>query len=131
MSTLPFDTRRNPAPRWSVVSPGATAALSPASSAGLPGCGIMVRVGPPLSASGPSFGSANVNGVPENNPPLATPGATTFGPVAVTVAVPSTWTLARAVMSAGEVGEVARMQLARVRLELGVGVTPPTLIDRL
>src|SRR6266511_2762905 len=41
-------------PRWYV---GGHCALSPASIAGLPGSKPMVRVGPPLSARGPSFGS--------------------------------------------------------------------------
>src|SRR5581483_961994 len=41
-------------PRWS--APGQPA-LSPASIAGLPGSGAWVGVGPPLSWSGPSWGS--------------------------------------------------------------------------
>src|SRR5204863_159181 len=38
---------------------------------------------------------------------------------------------ARAAMFSGEVGDVVRMQLARVTLARSVGVTPPTLADRL
>src|SRR5262245_25207066 len=41
-------------PRWSSVG---AAPLSAASRAGLLGSGAMVKVGPPLSASGPSLGS--------------------------------------------------------------------------
>ena len=46
-------------PRWSVVSPKA----EPASITGLPSAGAIVWVGPPLSWSGPSSGSA-VSGEP-------------------------------------------------------------------
>src|SRR5208283_2754642 len=49
-------------PRWSVE--GAEWG-SAASIAGLPGSRAMVRVGPPLSASGPSFGSMRLRLVEE------------------------------------------------------------------
>ena len=51
---LPSFLRGKPKPRWSV---GGTPALSPASMAGLPASRAWVLVGPPLLASGPSFGS--------------------------------------------------------------------------
>ena len=56
-------------PRWSVASQArpplpATPGL-PASLAGLPGCGMRVWVGPPLSASGPSSGSTPRRSVPD------------------------------------------------------------------
>ena len=47
-------------PRWSVVTP---ATATPASMAGLPGSRAWVRVGPPLSASGPSSGSVLIRSV--------------------------------------------------------------------
>jgi len=45
-------------PRWSVVT--AQLAEATASTAGLPGNGAMVKVGPPLSCSGPKFGEMPV-----------------------------------------------------------------------
>ena len=49
-------TRANPGPRWSKKGGGAKLG-SPASMAGLPGKRACVKVGPPLSCSGPSIGS--------------------------------------------------------------------------
>src|SRR6266403_1038500 len=49
-------TRANPGPRWSKEGGGAKLG-SPASMAGLPGKRACVKVGPPLSCSGPSIGS--------------------------------------------------------------------------
>jgi hypothetical protein len=49
-------TRSNPGPRWSKKG-GGTKLGSPASMAGLPGKRACVKVGPPLSCSGPSIGS--------------------------------------------------------------------------
>src|SRR5438105_15203042 len=57
-------------PRWSTA--GAPAG-SPAASAGLPGNRAAVGVGPPLSASGPSLGSATPTRLPRTpfvRPPL-------------------------------------------------------------
>src|SRR5689334_3987866 len=54
MSGAPPNDRKNPNPRWSKITPGVG---TPASISGLPACGARVRVGPPLSASGPSSGS--------------------------------------------------------------------------
>ena len=54
-------------PRWSVVTPGTA---TPASMAGLPGSRAWVKVGPPLSASGPSSGSVLTRSVGSR----ATPG---------------------------------------------------------
>src|SRR6187399_2178237 len=48
-------------PRWSVL---AQVAVLPASSATLPGCSAIVRVGPPLLASVPSRGSTGAPDVP-------------------------------------------------------------------
>ena len=71
-STVPLKTRA--APRWSVVN-AAAAALSPPSRAGLPGRGMWVSVGPPLSASNPSRGSSGAAAVPIRFPwvPLLIP----------------------------------------------------------
>lgn len=64
MSTTRPAPLKRLAPRWSVGrgSPPAplASALLPASSAGLFASSAWVRVGPPLSASGPSFGSCPV-----------------------------------------------------------------------
>ena len=49
-------TRSKPGPRWSKKG-GGTKLGSPASMAGLPGKRACVKVGPPLSCSGPSIGS--------------------------------------------------------------------------
>ena len=49
-------TRSKPGPRWSKKGGGAKLG-SPASMAGLPGKRACVKVGPPLSCSGPSIGS--------------------------------------------------------------------------
>ena len=49
-------TRSKPGPRWSKEGGGAKLG-SPASMAGLPGKRACVKVGPPLSCSGPSIGS--------------------------------------------------------------------------
>ena len=62
-SPLPSFLRGKPAPRWSV---GGTLALSPASMAGLPASRAWVLVGPPLFASGPSFGSIGLAAVPDH-----------------------------------------------------------------
>ena len=55
---LPFPSATRGHPRWSV---GGSAVLFPASTTGLPFNGTRVRVGPPLSDKGPSFGSAVFN----------------------------------------------------------------------
>ena len=56
MSIRPPLTRSKPGPRWSKKGGGAKLG-SPASMAGLPGKRACVKVGPPLSCSGPSIGS--------------------------------------------------------------------------
>jgi hypothetical protein len=56
MSIRPLTTRSKPAPRWSKLGGGVKLG-SPASMAGLPGKSACVKVGPPLSCSGPSIGS--------------------------------------------------------------------------
>ena len=55
MSMRPLTTRSKPGPRWSKEGGGAKFG-SPASMAGLPGKSACVKVGPPLSCSGPSIG---------------------------------------------------------------------------
>ena len=64
MSTAGPDTRVNPPPRWSVVSPLGIRVVFPASISGLPASGSRVGVGPPLLASGPSIGSSRLLLVP-------------------------------------------------------------------
>ena len=56
--------RWKPGPRWSYWTPAGIKSLLPASMAGLPGSRAMVMVGPPLSCSGPSFGSTLSRSVP-------------------------------------------------------------------
>ena len=56
MSMRPLTTRSKPGPRWSKKGGGVKFG-SPASMAGLPGNNACVKVGPPLSCSGPSIGS--------------------------------------------------------------------------
>src|SRR5438105_2662816 len=63
MSTLRRNTRREP--RWSrLFSTEGTRVSEPASIRGLPDRVMWVRVGPPLSASGPSFGSVPYGRLP-------------------------------------------------------------------
>src|SRR5918912_291968 len=79
-------------PRWSVRS--GQLARGTASRAGLPGCGAMVQVGPPLSASGPRCGSSGRAPLPVRSPaaltalqPFASPMR--LWPSEVTVPVPA------------------------------------------
>lgn len=72
------------APRWSVTAQDAS---SPASMAGEPGSSAMLRVGPPLSASGPSSGSP------------VTEGKQIADPSSTTLLFPYTMTLYEAVQS--------------------------------
>src|SRR5205085_12226614 len=57
-------------PRWSVRS--GQLAIGTASRAELPGCGAMVQVGPPLSASGPRRGSSGRAPLPVRSPAALT-----------------------------------------------------------
>src|SRR5204863_167558 len=93
------------------------------------GTGSMVRVYARLPKSAPTVAVAvKLNGVPDNTPPLARPGKTMFGPVALTVAVPSNWALKSA---DAPVTGVARMQLAIVSVATGVRAGGPMFRDRL
>jgi hypothetical protein len=56
LSIRSFTTRSKPGPRWSKKGGGVKFG-SPESTAGLPGNSAWVKVGPPLSCSGPSIGS--------------------------------------------------------------------------
>lgn len=58
-SMRPSTTRSKPEPRWSKKGGGVKAG-SPASRAGLPGNTACVKVGPPLSCSGPINGSVKI-----------------------------------------------------------------------
>src|SRR5205085_6791063 len=58
-------------PRWSVLT--AQLARGTASRAGLPGCGAMVQVGPPLSASAPRRASSGLAPLPLRSPAALTP----------------------------------------------------------
>ena len=69
MSMRPLTTRSKPGPRWSKEGGGAKFG-SPASMAGLPGKSACVKVGPPLSCSGPSIGFVLIRSpVPVRTPP--------------------------------------------------------------
>src|SRR5215472_1159416 len=78
-------------PRWSVVIPDAPSAwheaLGMALSSGLPSWGRRVKVGPPLLASGPSFGSPPfwVSPVPVNPQELSSEKLNPFEVVDVPV----------------------------------------------
>src|SRR5919199_1656154 len=58
-------------PRWSVLTE--QVARGTASRAGLPGCGAMVQVGPPLSARGPRRGSSGRAPLPVRSPAALNP----------------------------------------------------------
>ena len=133
MSAAAPATRRNPVPRWSVAR---ARAFDPLSIAGLPLPRAWVKVGPPLSASGPSSGSTPVRLLPPVSvAPLASPIRLklavslplTSGPVAALL-------VAMMVLSAVAVVPASRFSppplaaaVLFANVELSRSTTPPSL----